>query len=94
MNAHVEVEFTAKGKTIARFRADGVRFWEGVIREVSEEEGDKWIPKFDNLPSEITYVDPNFVETLWEICIFDEYVSQDYDTLETVPDLLKIMTKT
>ena len=51
MNVHVQVEFTAKGKTISRFRADGVQFWEGVMIEVSEEELGKWIPKFDNLPT-------------------------------------------
>ena len=86
MKVHVEVEFTAKGKTISRFRADGVPFWEGVMIEVSEEERDKWIPKFDNLPTEITYVYPNFIETMWEICIHYGHVLPDYDTLETVPD--------
>ena len=94
MNVCVEVEFTGKGKTISRFCADGVQFWEGVMLEVSEDEADKWIPDFDNLPVQTTYVDPEFIETMWEICIHYEYVLQDYDTLETVPDRLKIITQT
>ena len=38
MDVHVEVEFTAEGKTISHLRADGVQFWVGVMIEVSEEE--------------------------------------------------------
>ena len=94
MNAHVEVQFTAKGKTITRFRADGVPFWEGVMIEVSEEELKTHVPKINNLPTQTTYVEPNFIETMWEICIHYGDVLQDYDTLETVPDQLKIITKT
>ena len=94
MNVRVEGEFTGEGKLISRFCADGVQFWEGVMLEVGEDEAAKWISKFDNLPVQTTYVDPDFIEIMWEICIHYGYVSQDYDALETVPDRLKIITKT
>ena len=80
MNVHVEVEFTGEGKSISRFCADGVPFWEGVMLEVSEEELKTYVPKINNLPTEITYVNPNFIETMWEICIHYGYVSEDYTT--------------
>ena len=93
MKLRVEGEFTGEGKAILHFCADGVKFWEGVMLEVSEDEATKWIPNFDNLPVQTTYVDPEFIEFMWEICIYYGYVSQDYDTLETVPDRLKIITQ-
>ena len=86
----VEVLFTAEGKTISHFRADALEFWEGVMVEVSEEELARCIPDFDELPFQITCTDPNFIETMWEICVHYEYVSQDYDKLETSPDVLTI----
>ena len=94
MDVHVEVEFTAEAKTTSHFRADGVQFWEGVMIEVSEEELKTYVPDFETLPVQNSYVDPNFIETMWEICVHYGYVSQDYDTLETSPDLLKINTQT
>ena len=94
MDVHVEVELTAKGKTISRFRADGVQFWDDVMIEVSEEELKTYVPDFKTLPAQITYVDPEFIETMWEICVHYGHVSQDYDTLETAADLLKINTRT
>ena len=57
----VEVVFTAEGKTISRFRVNGVEFWEGVMYELTEEESEKWIPDFDELPFQKTYTDPNFI---------------------------------
>ena len=93
MKLRVEGEFTGEGKSILRFCADGVKFWENVMFEASEDEAAKWIPNFDHLPVQTTYVDPEFIELIWEICIYFKYVSQDYDTLETVPDRLKITTQ-
>ena len=69
---------------------DGLEFWEGVMNELIEKESEKFIPDFDELPFQKTYTDPNFIETMWHICILYEYVSQHYDTVETSPDLLKI----
>ena len=82
-----EVAITSMGKMISRFRVDGLEFWEGVMNELIEEEWEKWIPDFDELPFQKTYTDPNFIETMWHICVLYEYVSQHYDTLETSPDL-------
>ena len=93
MSARVKGEFTDEGKEILRFCLDAVKFWETVMMEVSEDEATKWIPDFDNSPVEITYVDPEFIEFMWEICKYFEYDLQNYDTLETVPDRLKIITK-
>ena len=58
--------------------------------ELSEEELGKWVPNFDELPFRKIYTDPNFIETMWHICVLYEYVSQHYETLETSLDLLKI----
>ena len=46
----VEVMLTAEGKRISRFRVDAVEFWEGVMYELTEEESEKWIPDFDDIP--------------------------------------------
>ena len=75
---------------ISHFRVDGLEFWEGVMNELIEKKSEKFIPDFDELPFQITYTDPNFIETMWHICVLYEYVLQHYDTVETSPDLLKI----
>ena len=75
---------------ISHFRVDGLEFWEGVMNELIEKESEKFIPGFDELAFQITYTDPNFIETMWHICVLYEYVSQHYDPVETSSDLLKI----
>ena len=75
---------------ISHFRVDSLEFWEGVMNELIEKESEKFIPDFDELPFQKTYTDPNFIETMWHICVLYEYVSQHYDTVETSSDLLKI----
>ena len=61
---------------ISHFRVDGLELWEGVMNELIEEESGKWIPDFDELPFQKTYTDPNFIETMWHICVLYEYVTQ------------------
>ena len=61
---NVEVVFTAEGKTISHFRVDGLKFWEGVMYEFTEEESEKWIPDFDELPVQNIYTDPDFIEKM------------------------------
>ena len=61
---NVEVVFTTEDKTISHFCMDGLEFWEGVMHEFTEEELEKWIPDFDELPIQNVYTDPNFIETM------------------------------
>ena len=87
---NVGVVFMLEGKTISYFLLNALKFWEGVMCELTEEELAKWVPDFGNLPIQNIHTDPNFIETMWHICVHYGYVSQDYDTLEKSPDLLKI----
>ena len=39
-----------EGKTISYFLENALKFWEGVMCELTEEELAKWVPDFGNLP--------------------------------------------
>ena len=74
----IDIVFKDRNKLVLCINMTFSSFWCKILSEFTEEEQEKWIPILDE---DETFTNKEFIERVWNSCVWYRYISEDYDIM-------------